>query len=129
MIEDYGSLSEEEMIQEIQKQLDNHAEIDASGLEFKYENGRLIVSGAIQTEEEMEALVHILEDYVDPKDYNMEVEIAEASVRVDENFEEPFQAEEEEEDEDELEDLEEFDEEDMEEEDEIEDEEFDDDKW
>ncbi len=127
MIEDYGNLSEEEMIREIQKQLDNHAEIDSSGLEFKYENDRLIVSGALQTEEEMEALVHILEDYVDPKDYNMEVEIAEASVRVAENFEEPFQ--EEEEDEDELDDLEEFDEEEMEEEDEIEDEEFDDDKW
>ena len=137
MAEDYGSLSEEELTGEIQRQLDSHPEIDASDLEFKFEDGHLIVSGSLQTEEELEALVHLLENYMDPKDYSMEIEVADVPDR---EYAErsPFSSEEDDDEEEEEEEekdeyieeeLEEFEEDEMEEGDDLDEDDFDDEKW
>ncbi len=77
MIEEYGSLSEEELLQEISQHLEENKEIDASGLELRFEADKLKITGALSTEEELEILITVLEDYVDPKDYLCEVEILE----------------------------------------------------
>jgi len=138
MNEDYSSLSEEELIKEIQHQLEARDEIDSSDLEFKFEDEQLIVTGGLTSEEEMEGLVHILEDFLDPKDYVLEVEIAETSDRSQDFEKQKYAApEEEDEDSDELEELEEYDEDEMDEEEEEdaededleEDDDFDDEKW
>ncbi len=75
MIEEYGTLSEAELLQEIQRQLENHPEIDTTDLELKFEDEQLHIGGSLQTEEELEGLVTILEDYVDSQDYICDVEI------------------------------------------------------
>ena len=134
MNEDYSALSEEELIKEIQRQLENHDEIDSSDLEFKFEDERLVVTGGLTTDEEMESLVHILEDFLDPKDYVMEVEIAETSDRSQDFEKARFAPEEEDDDSDDMDELEEYDEdevdEDEEEEEDLEEEDdFDDEKW
>ena len=135
MSEEYGSLSEEEILLEIQHQLEAHPEIDATDLEFKFEEEQLIVSGGLQTDEELEGLVHILEVFMDPKDYTLDVEIVEAPDPEYEARRLLGRDEEEDEDEEELleDDLEEFDEEedadDEEDENEAEEDDLDDDKW
>ncbi len=114
MIEDYGTLSEEELIEEIVRQLEQSGQIDASDLEFKFEEDKLIISGSLQTEEELELLSKILEDDLDPKDYKIDIEVIEG---ISEDFAERshFEEEEEEEETDDLleEGLEEVEEEDM----------------
>jgi hypothetical protein len=135
MIEDYGTLSEEELVQELIKQLEDNEGIDASDLEFKFEEGKLIISGSLQNEDELEVLVGLLENYIDPKDYECNVELIEGDDRdyaVRSPFEEEIEEDEEEEDEEEdliEEDLEKGEEEEAEFEDEDEDGGFDDDKW
>jgi len=79
MIEEYGTLSEEELLQEILNQLEESSEIDSSDLDFKYVEDKLKISGTLQNEDELEVLISILEDYVDPKDYQCDVELLEAS--------------------------------------------------
>jgi hypothetical protein len=76
-IEEYGTLSEEELIQEIMNQLEENDEIDPSELDFKFEDDKLKITGTLQSEDELEALISVLEDYVDPKDYQCDVEILE----------------------------------------------------
>jgi hypothetical protein len=76
-IEEYGTLSEEELIQEIMNQLEDNDDIDPSELDFKFEDDKLKITGTLQGEEELEALIAVLEDYVDPKDYQCDVEILE----------------------------------------------------
>jgi len=141
MSDEFGTLSEAEIIKEIHHHLENHPEIDSSDLEFKFEDEQLIVHGTLQTEEELEALVHIVEEYVDPKDYLCEVEViegAESDFSDPSEFERGLKKKSEEEDEDEEDDDEEedyWDEDDIDEgdEDEVEEEEseddYDDDKW
>ena len=80
MIEEYGTLSEEELIQEIVTQLENNGEIDPSDLDFKFEEDKLKITGTLQSEDELEVLLNVLEDYVDPKDYQCDVEILEEGV-------------------------------------------------
>lgn len=116
-IEEYGTLSEEELIQEIMNQLENNDEIDSSELDFKFEDDKLKITGTLQSEDELEALIAVLEDYVDPKDYQCDVEILEEA-GIDSNFgkaarfrrpaEEDEDEEDEEEDDDEDEDDEDF---------------------
>jgi len=140
MIEEYGTLSEEELIQEIMAELEENGEIDPSDLDFKFEEDKLKISGTLQNEDELEVLIGVLEDYVDPKDYQCDVELMEEGVDsslvrdrraardvADEDYEE-----EEEEDEDFDDDgLEEVDEDDMEFDDDVdeEDDEGGEDKW
>ncbi|KAB2842455.1 hypothetical protein F9K50_02000 [bacterium] len=143
MIEEYGTLSEEELIQEIMAELEENGEIDPSDLDFKFEDDKLKIRGTLQNEDELEVLIGVLEDYVDPKDYQCDVELMEEGVDsslvrdrrpvrdvADEDYEED---EDEEEDEDFDDDgLEEVDEEDMDFDEDLEDEEEDeggDDKW
>ena len=134
MIEDYGTLSEEELLEEIMHRIEENGEIDASDLDFKFEEDRLVITGSLQTEEEIEALTTILEDYLDPKDYSFDIDVAEApdktfkkgAFKAAPEEEEEFEEDEEDEDFDD-EGLEEVDEEDMEIEEE--DDDFDDDKW
>lgn len=76
-IEEYGTLSEEELIQEIMNQLEDNDDIDPSELDFKFEDDKLKITGTLQSEDELEALIAVLEDYVDPKDYQCDVEILE----------------------------------------------------
>ena len=80
MIEEYGTLSEEELIQEIIAELEENGEIDPSDLDFKYVDDKLKITGTLQNEDELEVLIGILEDYVDPKDYQCEVELLEEGV-------------------------------------------------
>lgn len=84
-IEEYGTLSEEELIQEIMNQLEDNDDIDPSELDFKFEDERLKITGTLQSEDELEALIAVLEDYVDPKDYQCDVEILEEA-GIDSNF-------------------------------------------
>ncbi|HCU25556.1 MAG TPA: hypothetical protein DF383_11125 [Deltaproteobacteria bacterium] len=77
MIEEYGTLSEEELIQEIIAQLEESEGIDPSDLDFKFEEDKLKITGSLQNEDELEILIGVLEDYVDPKDYRCEVELLE----------------------------------------------------
>lgn len=77
MIEDYGTLSEKELVEEIMRQLEQSGQIDASDLEFKFEEDKLTILGSLQTEEEFELLSQILEDYLDPKDYKLDIEVIE----------------------------------------------------
>lgn len=80
MIEEYGTLSEEELIQEIIAELEENGEIDPSDLDFKFEEDKLKISGTLQNEDELEVLIAVLEDYVDPKDYQCDVELLEEGV-------------------------------------------------
>ena len=80
MIEEYGTLSDEELIQEIIAELEENGEIDPSDLDFKHVDDKLKITGTLQNEDELEVLVGILEDYVDPKDYQCEVELLEEGV-------------------------------------------------
>ena len=80
MIEDYGTLSEEELLQEITDDLVERDEIDISDLEMKFNNGKLKVTGSLKNEEELEAFVAVLENYVDPKEYDCEVELHEGQL-------------------------------------------------
>ena len=80
MIEEYGTLSEEELIQEIIAELEENGEIDPSDLDFKFEEDKLKISGTLQNEDELEVLIGVLEDYVDPKDYQCDVELLEEGV-------------------------------------------------
>lgn len=133
MSEEYGTLSEEEILAEIQRQLEAHPEIDAADIEFKFDDEQLIVSGGLQTDEELEGLVHILEVFMDPKDYTLDVEIVEAPDPEYEARRRLGRDAEDDDDEDLLDDdLDDFDEEDDEDEDEEADsdeDDYDDDKW
>ena len=129
-IEEYGTLSEEELVQEIMNRLEDNGDIDPSELDFKFEDDKLKITGTLQSEDELEALVSVLEDYVDPKDYQCDVEILEEA-GIDSNFKKgaAFRrlATDEDEDEDEEDDEEDEDDEDfdLEEEDELDEEEGD----
>ncbi|MFO1462162.1 MAG: hypothetical protein U1F66_00115 [bacterium] len=108
MIEEYGTLSEEELIQEIISELEESDEIDPSDLDFKFEDDKLKITGTLQNEDELEALISVLEDYVDPKDYQCDVELMEEGVdstlnkdrRIAREPDEDYEEEDEEEDED-----------------------------
>ncbi len=147
-IEEYGTLSEEELIQEIMNHLEENDEIDPSELDFKFEDDKLKITGTLESEDELEALISVLEDYVDPKDYQCDVEILEEAgidssfgkgarfrrPAVDDADEEEDDEEEEDEDDEEDEDFEYDEEDELDEEeadlDEIEDEEDEDEnKW
>jgi len=80
MIEEYGTLSEEELIQEIVNELEESNEIDPSELDFKFEDDKLKITGTLQNEDELEVLIGVLEDYIDPKDYQCDVELMEEGV-------------------------------------------------
>ncbi len=75
MIEDYGTLSEEELIEEIQQELEENSDIDVAELEFKFEDGRLIVIGTLQDGDELENLVGVLENHIEPEDYELVVDL------------------------------------------------------
>ncbi len=77
MIEDYGTLSEEELIEEIQQELEESSDIDVAELEFKFEDGRLIVIGTLQDGDELESLVGVLENHVEPEDYELVIDLVE----------------------------------------------------
>lgn len=147
-IEEYGTLSEEELIQEIMNQLEENQDIDPSELDFKFEEDKLKITGTLQSEDELEALIAVLEDYVDPKDYQCDVEILEEAgidskfgkaarfrrptVEEDEDEEEEEDEDEEDDDDFEYDEEDELDEEDDADFDELEDEEDDDEdsnKW
>lgn len=141
MIEEYGTLSEEELIQEIMAELEENGEIDPSDLDFKFEDDKLKISGTLQNEDELEALVAVLEDYVDPKDYQCDVELLEEGVdsslvrdrRPARDTDEDYEEEEEEEEDEDFDDdgLEEVDEDDMDFDEDLDDEEDEggNDKW
>lgn len=77
MIEDYGTLSEEELLEEITQDLEENTEINPSDLEFRFEEGKLNISGSLQNEDDLELLVGVLENHVEPNDYKFEVDLVE----------------------------------------------------
>jgi hypothetical protein len=77
MIEDYGTLSEEELLDEILQELEEVTEVDTSELEFKFEGGKLHIYGTLQNEEELENLISVLENHIDPNDYQFDVDLVE----------------------------------------------------
>lgn len=77
MIEDYGTLSEEELLEEIMQDLQENTDINPESLDFRFEDGKLNISGSLQNEEELELLVGVLENHVEPSDYKFEVDLAE----------------------------------------------------
>ena len=81
MIEEYGTLSEEELLEEIVQDLDENTELDSSELEFKFEDGKLHIFGNLNNEEELETLVGVLENHIDPEDYHFEVDLVEGEHR------------------------------------------------
>lgn len=81
MIEEYGTLSEEELLEEIIQDLDENTELDSSELEFKFEGGKLHIYGTLNNEEELENLIGVLENHIDPEDYHFEVDLIEGEHR------------------------------------------------
>ena len=81
MIEDYGTLSEEELLDEILQELEESTEVDSSELEFKFEGGKLHIYGTLPNEEGLENLVSILENHLDPNDYEFDVDLVEGQAR------------------------------------------------
>jgi hypothetical protein len=81
MIEDYGTLSEEELLEEIYQELEETTEVDSSELEFKFEGGKLHICGSLQNEEELENLISVLENHVEPNDYQFDVDLIEGQPR------------------------------------------------
>jgi hypothetical protein len=81
MIEDYGTLSEEELLDEILQELEEATEVDTSELEFKFEAGKLHIYGTLPNEEELENLVSVLENHLDPNDYQFDVDLIEGQAR------------------------------------------------
>ncbi len=81
MIEEYGTLSEEDLVEEILQELEDNTEMDASELEFKFEGGKLHIQGALQNEEELENLVGVLENHLEPEDYEFEIDLVEGELR------------------------------------------------
>lgn len=77
MIEDYGTLSEEELLEEISQDLTENTDINPENLELRFEDGKLNISGTLQNEDELELLVGVLENHVEPSDYKFEVELIE----------------------------------------------------
>lgn len=77
MIEDYGTLSEEELLEEILQELEDSTEIDKDLLEFKFSDGKLHLYGTLQNQEELESLVSVLENHIEPEDYELEVDLVE----------------------------------------------------
>jgi hypothetical protein len=77
MIEDYGTLSEEELLGEILQELQETTEVDSSELEFKFEVGKLHIHGTLQNEEELESLISVLENHIEPNDYQFDVDLIE----------------------------------------------------
>lgn len=77
MIEDYGTLSEEELLDEILQELEEISDVDSSELEFKFEGGKLHIYGTLQNEEELENLISVLENHIDPNDYQFDVDLIE----------------------------------------------------
>lgn len=75
MIEDYGTLSEDELLVEIKQELDEKSDIDPTQLEFAFEEGKLIIQGTLANGEELETLVGVLENHIDPEDYDLHVEL------------------------------------------------------
>jgi len=73
MIEDYGTLSEEELLEEIIQELEEETEIDASNLEFHFEEGKLMIHGGLAKREDLEYLVGVLENHVEPSDYKLDI--------------------------------------------------------
>jgi hypothetical protein len=81
MIEEYGTLSEEELLDEILQELEEATEVDSSELEFKFESGKLHIYGTLPNEEELENLVSVLENHLDPNDYEFDVDLIEGQAR------------------------------------------------
>jgi len=75
MIEDYGTLSEGELLTEIKQELEERSDLDVSLLEFNFEGGKLNVHGNLANDEDLQSLVNILENHIDPEDYDLEVEL------------------------------------------------------
>lgn len=75
MLEDYGTLSEEELLQEILEEIKDKNEINTSELEFKFAEGQLIIAGTLKNEKELKHLVDLLENFLDPKEYELEIEL------------------------------------------------------
>ena len=97
MIEEYGKLSGEELIEEITQQIEDETEIDISHLEFSFEEGCLNVTGNLANDEQLQALIDVLENNLDPNDYDLEIEVLESSEEaLDESFEDKLELEEDE---------------------------------
>ena len=77
MIEDYGTLSQEELREEILQELEENAELDTSELKLKFEGKKLFIIGALQNEEELENLVGVLENYMEPDDFELDIDLVE----------------------------------------------------
>ncbi len=84
--ENNESRSEKELAQEIMAQLQENPDIDATDIELHFEDGELHIDGTLQTEEELEALIEVIEEYIDTNDYVCEVEVLENEE--DEDYEE-----------------------------------------
>ena len=76
MIEEYGSLSEDELLEEILQELEEETDLDPNSLDFIFEDEKLVVRGTLGSQEELENLVGVLENFVDPSDYELDVELA-----------------------------------------------------
>jgi len=77
MIEEYGTLSEEELLNEINQEIEEEGGINISRLEMTFENGKLLIQGELANEEELVNLVGVMENHVDPEDYSMDIELDE----------------------------------------------------
>jgi hypothetical protein len=77
MIEDYGTLSEDELLEEILRELEEETEIDPNNLEFLFQKDKLVVRGTLQNQEELEYLVGVLENHLEAGDYDLEIELSE----------------------------------------------------
>ncbi len=89
MIEEYGTLSEKELLEEIVNDLKEQTEIDVAELDFVFDEGKLHIQGSVQTGEDLESLVGILDDHLDPTDYQLEIDLLEQPPEeVEEEFEE-----------------------------------------
>lgn len=78
MIEDYGTLSEEELLEEITQELEEN-EIDISNLEFKFENSKLLVLGSLANDVELESLIDVIENHINEDDYELDIDLEEGS--------------------------------------------------
>ena len=82
MLEDYGTLSERELMEEILQELEENTEINASELEIKFDKGKLVLLGVLPNEEELENLIGVLENHLDAEDYELDIELAEGSSKL-----------------------------------------------
>ncbi len=78
MIEDYGTLSEEELLEEITQELEEN-EIDIAHLEIKFENGKLVAHGTLNNDVELESFIDVLENHLDEGDYELDIDLEEGS--------------------------------------------------